>query len=221
MVWENTGNPLKKYFRQQVNEGFLLTEGMFQYGGGESGLDSIYLPTLGILRVHDTHPFVVSDTGEKITVRPAGDKRLIGPISRDENPKVYDSVVFALFPDYCEQDFSGSGDTKVLARYKSGMVALNEGWSPGVSLVCHLRGALVDEQGMRVFSTVSSSQVPTQFGMWLGRRESVYGYRDGRLVTKNFGDIAIADDIVRDAVEKAGRLLEDRFDTRLLPHDKG
>ena len=96
--WEKTGALDNASYTQNVQEGFILTQGSLhlEFDDNVFGARPNF-PSFQLLMVHKNHPIQVTDC-RKISIYPVGDKRLIGDVLRDKNPNVYDSVSFFLAP---------------------------------------------------------------------------------------------------------------------------
>ena len=82
-------------YRQVYNDGFLFTKSHLYVSDIASR--NIQIPMLQLMKVHPENPIEFSYAG-RISVKPYGDKRLIGDIQKDPNKKIHDCVSILFCP---------------------------------------------------------------------------------------------------------------------------
>lgn len=213
--WKKTGALDNAFYNQVVKDEFILTQGSLCLEFGDNPFRARpYFPSFQLLKVHKNHPIQVTDCG-RITVHPAGDKRLIGEVLRDKNPNVYDSVSFFLAPYEIKlpEDYPGRAWT----TFAEGFVN-QDGSKRNASLVyIGKRGLEIDGQYIDTLSVIPPSQIPPHLENWLYNTGRVLGYDDkapfgqglkglGRFELNDIGGTALV----------VAQELEKRFKTRVL-----
>jgi len=214
----------RQIYEQVVNEGFILTRGQMQNGFGENkyhGLGGkVDLPCLHLLQVHPDHPMGITFSGDNNmpSVRPVGDKRLLGPIVGDKNPLVYDSVLFLLAP------YDVTSETKEKDVWE-GTVVFNNGFkgvdsvrSP-LSLFYSFGGVEIDHRGIRNLSVISPPQIVSHLFDWMYRGDKFSWYdksKFGQDDSWNYvGRVSIEAREIWDVVRSISGSLERKFGVRL------
>ena len=207
-MWKKTANRNSVY-EQIVRRGFILTEGFSRYTSNNTSFSTVYLPNFNLLKVHRSHPFKIFDSGSGLVVIPKGDERLAQQILDDENPSVYDSVSFSLWPDsYLDSDLKYCEARKV---QDSAFTNLG-GESEGVSLVYSSRGALVDERGIDTFSVIPPSQIHKHFCRWANLNHDIFGRMIGDSARTRVGTMVVDPHLHTEV----GKALEKRFRVQIF-----